>query len=531
MCGKGRAALVRLDKRTFLYSAAVLACSNIGLQVLGFLYRIALSRLAGAEGLGVYRLVFSVYIVINSFCLSGVTMACSRLGAAKLAQGKPEQLRALMRIATGVFLCIFTLCAAVIVPFHDYIAHNLLGDDRTAAALPIMLICLFLTGFENIIKALFLGTGRVQYAAASETGEQVIRMLAVVALLAAFGKGDYGRIAALIMLGMALSECFSAGFLGVLYRKHIACHGRGKVKADAGLLSGTLDIAVPLSLAAVASNIVSSASAVILPARLVCAGLTRSGALSALGVVSGMAGPLITLPVALVGALSAVLVPSITAAQARGDLRRVCALTDKTLAVTGLIGIPATAAIVPLSPALARIFFGQAIPLPYMALLGLSAVFSYYQMMTASLLNGIGEQRRAVVAAVCGEVLQLGLTWYLAAKPGLQIYGYLISMVISPLPVATANLWGILRKTGLRVRLFHTFGAPVLCGATVFLWVRVFYGYFLGVFGSQWSAVLLAAGGALALYLGLLHLLGIRIMSYISSRMAQPGRLGLFGFL
>lgn len=519
---------MRLDKRTFLYSATVLACSNIGLQALGFVYRIALSRLAGAEGLGVYRLVFSVYIVINSFCLSGVTMACSRLAAAKMAQGRPGQLRALMRLATGLFLTIFALCVAVIVPFHDFIAQNMLGDDRTAAALPIMLVCLFLTGFENIIKALFIGMGRVKYAAVSETGEQIIRMIAVVLLLLYFGKQDYGRIAALIMLGMAISECFSAGFLGLLYRRNIACCAQTK---SHGLLRETLSIAAPISLAAVCSNLISSASAVILPARLVCAGLTRSGALSALGVVSGMAGPLITLPVALVGAVSAVLVPSITAAQARGDHRRVRALAGKTLTVTGLIGIPATAALVPLSPALARIFFGQAIPLPYMALLGISAVASYYQMMTASVLNGIGEQRRAVLAAVCGELMQLGLTWSLAARPGLQIYGYLLSMAICPVPVALVNLWGILRKTGLQLRPFQTFGVPVLCGVTVFLWARVFYACFLGVCGAQWGAVLLAAASAAALYLILLRLLGVRIGAYLASRMASPPPGVFFGFL
>lgn len=523
---------MRLDKRTFLYSASVLACSNLGLQVLGFVYRIALSRLAGAEGLGVYRLVFSVYIVINSFCLSGVTLACSRLGAAKQAQGKPEQLRTLMRLATGLFLLLFALCAAVILPFHDFIANTLLGDDRTAAALPIMLSCLFLTGFENIIKSLFLGIGKVQYAAVSETGEQVIRMIAVVALLVSFGNNDFSRIAALIMLGMAFSECFSAGFLGLLYRRHIGCYRRGQtVRAAPGLMRSMLDIAVPLSLAAVVSNVISSASAVVLPGRLMQAGLTNSGALSALGVVSGMAGPLITLPIALVSAVSAVLVPSITAAQARGNLRRVRALTDKALTVTGLICIPATAAIVPLSPSLARVFFGQGIPLTYMAILGLAAVLGYYQMMTASLLNGIGEQRRAVIAAVCGEALQLGLTWVLAAQPSLQIYGYLLAMLISPVPVIAANLWGLLQKTGLRLRILHTFGAPVLCGATVFLWVRVFYSCFLGVCGGQWSAALLAAAGSAVLYFGLLHLLGIHIAEYVAGRISHLETLAFFGFL
>ena len=66
---------VRIQKKTILYAAGVLACGNIVLQALGFLYRVLLSHYAGAEGLGVYRLVHSVYLVFNAGCLSGITMA------------------------------------------------------------------------------------------------------------------------------------------------------------------------------------------------------------------------------------------------------------------------------------------------------------------------------------------------------------------------------------------------------------------------------------------------------------------------
>ena len=77
---------MRFRKKTVLYAAGVLACGNIALQALGFVYRVMLSRFAGAEGLGMYRLANSVYLVLHTGCLSGVTMACSRLSAATAGQ-------------------------------------------------------------------------------------------------------------------------------------------------------------------------------------------------------------------------------------------------------------------------------------------------------------------------------------------------------------------------------------------------------------------------------------------------------------
>ena len=101
------------------------------------------------------------------------------------------------------------------------IAANLLGDGRCARAFPYMLLCLTLTGVENIFKSLFIGLERVQYTACSEVGEQLIRIFAVSFLLYEYGSGDYGRIAMLIFAGMVCSEVFSALFLTRLFRRNM----------------------------------------------------------------------------------------------------------------------------------------------------------------------------------------------------------------------------------------------------------------------------------------------------------------------
>lgn len=86
------------------------------------------------------------------------------------------------------------------------------------------------------------------------------------------------------------------------------------------------------------------------------AGLTYEQALSALGVISGMAMPLLLLPVALVSSVCTALLPAITAAQAVGAAKRVRALIGRSVSTVGLIGIPATAVLVPLAPRLSELF-------------------------------------------------------------------------------------------------------------------------------------------------------------------------------
>jgi len=511
---------VRIQKKTVLYAASVLTCGNLILQALGFLYRILLSRFAGAEGLGVYRLVNAAYLVLNAGCLSGVTVACSRLSAVNEARRENGKVRAVLRLAFTVFFSLFALCAAVVLLWKDTIAISLLGDVRCAKAFPFVLLCLALTGVENIFKSLFIGLKQMQYTASSEVGEQAVRIIAVGLLLFKYSGKDYGTIAMLIFAGMVCSEIFSATFLTRLFRR--SPFAQYPVEAsDTALRRQFFSIALPLSASALVGNFISSAGAVLLPQRLITAGLTYQQALSALGVISGMAMPLLLLPMALVSSVCTALLPTITAAQAMGDQKRVCALIGRSVSTVGLIAVPATAVLIPLAPRLSLFFFRQPLTQEYVALLGAVAVASYYQMTSGSLLNALGLQQWNVLTSITAEVLQLFLIYRWCARPSLGIYGYLLAMLLTELLVFIVNYSILQRRNGFSLRPFRRFGVPFLCGAVLFCWTRFFYTLFCRRCLTEIGALLCTTIGAGGLYLLVLHLFGVRVFRYLSNRVER----------
>lgn len=510
--------IVKLQRDGMLYSVAILCASNLGLQGMGFLYRIGLSRLAGAEGLGVYQLVYSVYAVIHAACLSGVTMACSRLSAELSASGRAGAVGKLARCAAQVFSVMLAGCGVVLFLGRDEIAGHILGDERTAVVFPVLLLCLGLTGVENIVKALCIGMNRVKWAASAELTEQIVRIGAVLTLLILYGGRDYGRIAFLIFVGMSLSECVSASILAWTYRKQIRVPPASRQPLPAGFHKTFAGIVLPITGAAVINNLLSSASSIILPQRLMLSGMTRAEALSELGIISGMAMPLLILPIALISSVCTVLMPEISRSRARGDQKRIDALARKALGVTGLLAIPLTSMIVPLAPTLSRLFFGQPLGLRYVALLGVSIVLAYYQMVTAGLLNGMGAQWSAVGAAVLGECVQLALVWVLAARPGLGVHGYIWAQIIAGVLTLGCNLARLCTLSMLGPSLPGLFAVPLVCGATIFLWVRVFYTFFLGLVGFQWLGVVCTVAASGGLCLALLWLLGVRVRDYITPK-------------
>ena len=66
---------MKLDRTSMLYGTLVLTLTSIVSQFLGFVYRVFLSRLIGAEVMGLYQLIMPVF--------SGVRLQCREITSAR----------------------------------------------------------------------------------------------------------------------------------------------------------------------------------------------------------------------------------------------------------------------------------------------------------------------------------------------------------------------------------------------------------------------------------------------------------------
>ncbi len=75
------------QKRIILKGAIILTLAGFVSRIIGFFYRIFLSHTIGAEGMGIYQLIFPVYAMVFSLTASGIQTAVSRNVSGKLAVG------------------------------------------------------------------------------------------------------------------------------------------------------------------------------------------------------------------------------------------------------------------------------------------------------------------------------------------------------------------------------------------------------------------------------------------------------------
>lgn len=77
-----------MKKKRFLFNAAVLTGTSLVTRTIGISFRVYMSNIIGAEGIGLYQLICAVYFFATTFATSGITLIVTRLVTDCLAKGK-----------------------------------------------------------------------------------------------------------------------------------------------------------------------------------------------------------------------------------------------------------------------------------------------------------------------------------------------------------------------------------------------------------------------------------------------------------
>lgn len=494
------------------YGTLLLTATGLANQLLGFFYRILLSRLIGAEVMGLYQLVLPVQAVLMSLTAVGLTAAVANLTSEFQALGN----RAAARQVLGrclVLLCgLLVLPALVVVLFSDPISVYLLGDARTRLGLVLLLPCVLLTGVENLHKHAFYGAGAIRPPAFTELLEQLVRTVAVLGLLVLFLPQNPERTVGLIVTGMVLCEVCSAVTLSLLYRRRQGQLGTAGQRLPRRALDRRIAaIALPIAVTALLGNLMGSVCAILIPQKLVQGGMEVSAAISAFGVMFGMALPLLNLPTAFIAALGLVLVPRLAESSALRRTGEIHRRISKAMLATSVLMLPAMAFLVVLGPTLGQVLFHEPSVGDYLAPLALATALSCYQSVLACSLNGVGRQSAAARnALICGGV-ELVLVFLTVGRPGVGLMGYVLAALVSSLAGVMLGMVSLWRATGLRPQLFQWLTAPGLAALLMGLLTNLLFRVLTdrGLDGAPAAGVCLAFGAVV--YLAALNAQGVQL--------------------
>ena len=206
-------------KKSFLQGALILTISNFITRIIGFVYRIVLSNLIGAEGMGIFHLTFPVYMLSLSLITGGFSVAVSTL-VSKQHAGRMDYIAKIVKTTLHITIVLSVIISVVLLFTSGWIAKHFLNDSRTYLSLMIFAPALFIISTSSIIRGFFEGMQDVTPNAIANIFEQISRVLIVFGIFYFFSgvKLNYSISSGIAMFGTISGELF--GFLYLSYAYH-----------------------------------------------------------------------------------------------------------------------------------------------------------------------------------------------------------------------------------------------------------------------------------------------------------------------
>ena len=98
-------------KSTLLTGTLFLTLAGILTRIIGFFYRIFLSRTIGAEGLGIYQLIAPVTAICFAFTAAGIQTSISKFVSMEVGRKNDAGAKTYLSIGLFISLCLSTLCS------------------------------------------------------------------------------------------------------------------------------------------------------------------------------------------------------------------------------------------------------------------------------------------------------------------------------------------------------------------------------------------------------------------------------------
>ncbi|HJV44277.1 MAG TPA: stage V sporulation protein B [Bacillota bacterium] len=450
-----------MTKQSFFKGTLILVMAGLITKLLGFVNRIFLSRIIGAEGMGLYQMAVPTLYLVITLTQFGLPIAISKMVAEANAKNQPQKIRAILKIAlalVSILSLIFTTAMIICAPL---IAKHLLTDARTYYALIGIAPIVPIVAISSILRGYFQGKQNMIPSASSQVIEQFVRIFAVLFLANYFLPKGVEYAAAAAMVGVIIGEF--CGTLNLLYQFR-KTKWKKRVWNRSNFLSsfqnqmdtwkGLLRIALPVTSGRLIGSLTFWAEPIIVAQSLALVGMATTGATAFYGELQGMAIPLMTFPTFFTYSLSVSLIPAVAEAHAKKNWRMVYRRIYQSLRIALVIGAPFTVILFIFAESLGTVIYGSAHVGMLMKQMVPFFLLLYFQGPLAAALQGLDHAQVAMKNSIYGAILKTIAIYVLATQPIFGLYGVTMAISIGVVIVTLLHFFSIAKITGFTFEIW-----------------------------------------------------------------------------
>lgn len=473
--------LSNLLKSPFLHATFYLTAAGFLCRLLGFFYRIFLSNTIGAEGMGIYELIFPIYGLCHAISVSPIQTAISKFTAEESRGNGCINTRRTLH--AGLFLSFFlsSFLALLVWNSSKQIAGRFLFEERCTPLLKIMAISLPLSAIHSCISGYYYGIKKAGIPSLSQLTEQIVRVFSVYLLVHVAQTNQLQITPIFAVYGLLFGEAASVLFstLSICLTKN--CDSKKATAFWPMQLKNILSLAIPLSLNRLMLTFFQSIESISIPTSLRLYGMSASAALETYGIFTGMSMHFILFPAAITNSLAVMLLPAVSEAKSQKNHSKISHMASTNLRFCLAIGILFAGIFLVYGSDMGRIVFHNQLAGDYIATLSWLCPFLYISTTMGSILNGLGKTKTTFFHNMIS--LCLRILFILILVPKMGMYGYLLGVLASQLLLMLLHLYSCQKTITLIFSVFSDIIKPAFCTAsallvTKFISIRILHLYF-----------------------------------------------------
>lgn len=468
----------------YIVQGSILAAAAVITKLIGVVYRIPLTNLLGDEGNGFYGYAYQVYAFALMISSLSLPTAVSKIVSMRVSVGQ-------RRNAFRAFIC--SLLFAVIVGFviavavffgAGAISEHIMKAPLSVYALKVLAPGLFIVAVMAVLRGYFQGLGTMMPTAVSQVIEQIINaVVSIVGASVLFGAGTRaGKKAGEELLGPAYGAAGGtlgtvmgalAGLLFLLFvlwlfrggiRRQLKRDRSKEKEAYSHILKVLVLTAVPVIFSTAIYNINQIIDLTVFNHIMSWQGFSEQEYMALQGIYTGKYDPLINVPLSIPSAVSASIVPTLTAAVMNRQRRKVHNQIDQTLRIATIITVPSAVGIAVLASPLMVLLYndGSATPANLLIIGAVVIVLYGWSSITNSVLHGLNYMSSPAKNAAAALVIHLIAFVVMLVVFRMNVYALVGSNIVFALIMCILNQLKIKKVCGYRINIRHMFLKPFI---------------------------------------------------------------------
>lgn len=329
-----------MSKKNIIKGTLILTIAGIITKLLGFYNRIFLTRLIGVKELGVYQLIFPIYMLAFSICCQGIATTLTKQVSFYMGKKCPNNAKKIFKYSIIISTTAGTFISILIHIFAHPLSLVILKNTNCAPLLKIISIAIPFVCAKSCINSYFLGIDKPLFQGISHLFEQVVRISTTYFLSVYWMKDKIN--ASLAVLAVVTGELF-ATFLAILifviYARKNKHNGSLTHDNPKTLISRLRRDAIPITTNNVIFTLFSSLESILMPAMLFYYYNNSETAMEMFGIITGIVIPFLLFPSTITNSLSTMLLPAVSYASARKNNKAINSALKNSLSFCFLLGV------------------------------------------------------------------------------------------------------------------------------------------------------------------------------------------------